>query len=262
MTEILRLNKTERGDGPPLLILHGLYGSSANWSRHARWLAERYRVILPDLRNHGRSPHHPRMDYPAMAADLIQLLDDCDCPQAVVMGHSMGGKAAMAMALAHPERVRALVVADIAPVNYGTADHGHDDILDAMAGVDFGRVAGREDVDAALARVVTTPMVRQFLLTNLQREGDGWGWRLPVATLQQALPLLMDFPAYDDQYRGPSLFIHGQRSDYVQAEQAPAIRRLFPQAEITGVPGAGHWLHVEQPERFAEALGDWLIHHT
>lgn len=258
MTEILRLNKTERGEGPPLVILHGLYGSSANWSRHASWLAKRHRVILPDLRNHGRSPHHPRMDYPAMAADLVQLLDDCDCTQAVVMGHSMGGKAAMALALEHPERVSALVVADMAPVDYGSADHGHDAILSAMAGIDLAGMREREQVDAALAGTVGNPMVRQFLLTNLQRGERGWAWRIPVETLQQALPILMGFPDYDGQYHGPALFIHGERSDYVQAEQTPAIRRLFPEAEIRTVAGAGHWLHVEQPERFGEALDAWL----
>ncbi|ABI58121.1 alpha/beta fold hydrolase [Alkalilimnicola ehrlichii MLHE-1] len=258
MTEILRLNKTERGDGPPLLILHGLYGSSANWSRHARWLAERHRVILPDLRNHGRSPHHPRMDYPAMAADLVQLLDDCGCAQALVMGHSMGGKAAMALALEHPERVSGLVVADIAPVDYGTEDHGHDGILAAMAGVDLDGISHREQVDTALAEAVDSPMVRQFLLTNLQRGEQGWEWRIPVAILRQALPTLMGFPDYDGQYAGPALFIHGERSGYVQAAQTDAIRRLFPHAEITAVAGAGHWLHVEQPERFAEALDAWL----
>lgn len=256
MNTAVELSYTRQGEGPPLLILHGLYGSGSNWGSHAKWLAERYEVILPDLRNHGSSPHHPDMSYPAQAADLLALLDRLELPQALVLGHSMGGKAAMTLALTTPERVQALIVADIAPVSY--RQHGHDRLIAALRGLDLTQVNSRSEADAALRGQIDSPMVRQFLLTNLRRDPDGYCWRLPLDILADQLPLIEGFPELEGQYPGPSLFLHGAASDYVSADAEPAIERYFPAAELVAVPEAGHWLHVEQPERFAQSLRAFL----
>ena len=258
MTDSVRLHWTEQGEGEPLIILHGLYGSGKNWSGHARWLAEHYRVISPDLRNHGRSPHADRMDYPAMAGDVLALMDRADCEQALVMGHSMGGKVAMTLALSQPARVSGLVVVDIAPVDYGPGESEHDHILTALAAMDLDSLARRSDADHALQEAVPEALVRQFLLTNLERQGEHWGWRIPVATLQAALPDLADFPATDATYDGPVLFLRGGESGYQHARYDAAIKHHFPQAQQVAIAGAGHWLHVEQPKVFASTLADWL----
>ena len=252
----LDLHYSSQGEGPPLLILHGLYGSAANWGRHAAWLAERHRVLLPDLRNHGRSPHAPRMDYPAMAADLLRLLDREAIEQAAVLGHSMGGKVAMALALGHPQRVKSLVVADIAPVSYDS--HGHRRLIEALQALPLAQLSSRQAADAALAAAIPNAMVRRFLLTNLQRGPAGYGWRIPLAILAEQLPVIETFPRIDGSYAGPALFLHGADSDYVRPEHEPKIHRLFPQARIEALPDAGHWLHVEQPEAFAARLRRFL----
>jgi len=258
MTTTVELNYSIQGEGPPLLILHGLYGSGSNWGSHAKWLAEHFRVILPDLRNHGRSPHHPDMSYPAQAADLLALLDRLDIDQALVLGHSMGGKAAMTLALRHPRRVRALVAADIAPVSYRDQDHGHDCIIQALRALPVADVCSRDEADRLLAEAIPEKMVRQFLLTNLQRVGDRYAWRIPLDILADQLPAIQDFPALEGSYQGPALFVHGADSDYVTEANIPRIRALFPAARIAAVAGAGHWLHVQQPAGFAAQVRTFL----
>lgn len=250
---------SRQGDGPPLLILHGLYGSGANWNSHAKWLSQDFSVVLVDLRNHGRSPHAPDTSYEAMAADLAALLDRLELEQAVVLGHSMGGKAAMTLALTWPERVRALIVADIAPLRYDSDQGGHDNILRSLRGLDLASIDSRSAADEALAANISTPMVRQFLLTNLQGSPDGYRWRIPLDTLYQGLPSLQGFPELAGRYDGPTLILHGGDSDYVKPEAEPVFRRYFPAAQIAEVPGAGHWLHVEKPDAFAEKLREFLV---
>lgn len=254
--EALELHYTVQGEGPPLLILHGLYGSGSNWARHAGRLAERYRVLLPDLRNHGRSPHHPDMSYPAMAGDLRRLLDREGLETALVLGHSMGGKVAMTLALTSPERVAALVAADIAPVDYG--NHGHAELIAALRALPLAELESRQAADRALAAAVPSAMVRQFLLTNLQRRDGGFQWRIPLTILADQLPLIEGFPSLAARYPGPTLFLHGADSDYVSAAHEPTIRGLFPAARLEALPAAGHWLHVERPEAFAERLEAFL----
>lgn len=250
------LHYTRQGQGAPLIILHGLYGSGSNWASHAKWLAERFDVILPDLRNHGRSFHAGDMGYTAMAADLRRLMDALDLPSALVLGHSMGGKAAMTLALESPARVRALVVVDIAPIRY--RHQTHQPLITAMRGLDLGKARSRADADAALAAEIPNPVLRQFLLTNLQRGADGYGWRIPLDILADQLPRLEDFPPLDGRYEAPTLFLHGAESDYVPNAAQGAIRRYFPEAELLALSGAGHWLHAEQPQRFADALRRFL----
>ncbi|PWG62201.1 alpha/beta fold hydrolase [Spiribacter halobius] len=255
MTQTVELACTETGSGPPLVFLHGLYGSGNNWRSQARALADRYRVLLPDLRNHGRSPHVADMDYRAMAADVDALLAREGVERAAVVGHSMGGKTAMALALTRPQRLAALVVVDIAPVAY---HHDHGEIISALHRVDLNALTRREDADTALARDIPEPLVRQFLLTNLQRQAGGWSWRIPLDLLAGQIPVIEGWPALDGRWEGPAAFIHGGASDYVDSDGAAAIHRYFPAAALQAMPGIGHWVHAEAPEDFMARLRRFL----
>lgn len=251
----LELHFDERGEGEPLLILHGLYGSNNNWQPHARWLAEHFRVISPDLRNHGRSPHGRPMDYPALAADVVALLDRLGLERAIWLGHSMGGKTAMTAALTAPARVAALVAVDIAPVRYPPS---HQQIVDALRALPLASLSSRAEADQQLAAAVAEPPVRQFLLTNLEQRDGEFRWRIPLEILDEALPAIEGFPELGGRYEGPALFIHGADSDYLLPEQYPAVREHFPHSEFARLENAGHWLHVEQPEPFAQKLREFL----
>jgi len=245
--------------GPPVVILHGLLGASGNWRSIARRLAERRRVFSLDLRNHGASPHSEHMDYPSMAGDVLAFLDTHDLGAVTLIGHSMGGKAAMLVALDHPRRVHRLVVVDIAPTK---SRHEHATVLQALAGVDLARVTRRSDAEAMLAPAIEEPAMRQFLAQNLVSTAAGFAWRIDLAAIERNMPALLDFPvdAGTRPFAGPALFVRGARSDYVQERDRPAIRQLFPSARIVTIEDAGHWVHAEQPARFLEvleaALGD------
>lgn len=252
----VQLHCQASGDGLPLLLLHGLFGSGSNWQRHARNFAQHYRVLLPDLRNHGRSPHAPNMDYRIMADDVIDLLDAEGLGKIALVGHSMGGKVAMTLALTRPERVAALVVADVAPVAYAQHLRGY---VEAMHRLPLAAIGSRAEADQALASAVAEPTVRQFLLTNLEHHAGGYRWRIPLAILADQMPLLEGFPELATHFPGPALFVHGGRSDYVTEIGHPIIRRLFPKAELECIAEAGHWLHAEAPKRFAGLVRDFLV---
>jgi pimeloyl-ACP methyl ester carboxylesterase len=237
------------------LVLHGLFGSGSNWKRQARDLAKRYRVLLPDLRNHGRSPHAPSMDNRILADDVVDLLDAEGLGKIALIGHSMGGKVAMTLALTRPERVAAVVVADVAPVAYAQHLRGY---VEAMRGLRLAATNSRAEADQALASTVAETSVRQFLLTNLERHAEGYRWRIPLAILADQMPLLEGFPKLATNFPGPVLFVHGGRSHYVTEAHHQIIRRLFPRAELACIAEAGHWLHVEAPEQFAKLVGDFL----
>jgi pimeloyl-ACP methyl ester carboxylesterase len=250
------LNETVMGDGPPIVVLHGLYGAGTNWGSYAKWLAASWQVHTPDLRNHGQSPHSAHMSYEAMAADVVSLLDRHGHDDAVILGHSMGGKVAMTLALTEPERVRALIVADIAPVQY---EHDLSHTIEAMEGVDLSQVRSRRDADSQLAAHLSDTALRQFLLTNLARSGDGWQWRIPLRHLAANLDVIQGFPDLAARWEGPTLALYGDRSDYVSdAASQQRLRDHFPDAQIAAIEGAGHFLHVEAPEPFRAHLDDWL----
>jgi esterase len=241
---------------PPIILLHGLLGSAVNWHGIARRLAESRPVLVPDLRNHGRSPRADDMSYPAMADDLAVLMDARGISLATVVGHSMGGKAAMWFSLTRPERVRSLVVADMAPASYPS---GFERVLDPLLALDLGTLADRRDADGRLARALPDPQLRGYLLQNLVREDNGWTWRANLPVLKAALETIADFPdPAGGQYAGPALFLYGTESDYVTQSRLPAIRDLFPHARLRAVPGAGHWLYSDQPNAFLGALRDFL----
>jgi esterase len=240
----------------PLVLLHGLFGSGGNWHPIARRLAGVRRVLAADLRNHGSSPHTPDMDYPAIAADLVALLDAEGIDRALLVGHSMGGKAAMWLALAAPERVAALAVVDIAPVRYAP---GFEALVEALRSLPLADLQRRGDADALLAPLIPDPRVRGFLLLNLRHDDAGWRWRCNLSAIHAALPELLDFrAAAGRQFTGQVQFIYGSESSYLTADALPAIRALFPLARLRPVANAGHWVHADQPEAFVTALAPLL----
>ena len=249
----LALASTVTGEGPPALVLHGLFGSGTNWRTIARRLGSRLECHLVDQRNHGRSPHARAMAYPALAADVLAYLDANRLDRAGLIGHSMGGKTAMTLALSAPERVRWLVVADIAPA---PSPSDHRPILDALRTLALDSLASRAAADAALARSVPDPGLRQFLLQNLVHGDGGLRWRIDLEAIAEALPDLTGFPptAPGAVYRGPTLFLRGERSDYVTARHEPRIRALFPSASVDTIADAGHWLHAEQPAAVTDRI--------
>jgi len=253
----LPLAHRREGQGPPVLCLHGLLGSGRNWAGVASALAPGSDVVLPDLRNHGASPWSDEVGYPAMADDVASLLDSLGLASARLVGHSMGGKVAMTLALTRPERVERLVVVDIAPVAYR---HGFEDFITAMLAVDLDRVTRRADADAALAPAIPEPRVRAFLLQNLEQRDGRFAWRPNLRALLAGMATITGVPALPDArpYRGPCCFIRGATSDYVRDEHLPRIRALFPNAELRTIEGAGHWLHAERPREFLDALGGCL----
>lgn len=239
-------------DAPPLVIAHGLYGSGRNWGVIAKRLSDQRQVIAVDMRNHGKSPWSATHDYPAMADDLAEVIADLG-GIADVVGHSMGGKAAMVLALRHAGSVRRLVVADIAPVAY---THSQLPFIAAMRGVDLDRVERRSDAEAQLAVLGVDKALQSFFTQSL--DVTGRRWRLNLDTLEAEMPHIMGFPGVTGHWDGPTLFLSGAASDYVRPEHRAGIRALFPNARFAKLPGAGHWLHADRPREFEAAVRAFL----
>jgi len=250
------LNSLISGEGPPLVLLHGLFGSAKNLGALARGLSPQARVIVMDLRNHGASPHGAAMDFPTMAADVAETCAALGVTRARVAGHSLGGKTAMMLALTRPELVERLAVLDIAPVAY---DHAYDAYANAMLAMPLSPGLTRHAADAALAGVVKEPPMRAFLLNNLQL-GDAPHWRVGLSEITATMPELMgwrDLP--DAHFDGPTLFLRGGDSDYVLPSADAAIQRLFPHAERKSVAGAAHWLHADKPQEVLSELQEFFF---
>lgn len=250
-------SKRYSDNGAPLVILHGLYGNQANWATHARHLAQNYTVVAFDARNHGQSPHADSMTLDEMAIDVADTMDALGLDDAHLLGHSMGGKTAMLLALRKPERVRSLVVVDIAPVAY---ERGLDPVLNALCSLDLGQVKSRSDADAQLAERLTSKPVRDFLLTNLQRSADGgYEWRINLPVIRRYFDDITGWPAEQLSYEGPTLFIRGDESSYVQPEYHAAMREQFPNGTLKSLAGAGHWVHSEKPEAVQRLVENFLV---
>ncbi|MEI6238848.1 MAG: alpha/beta fold hydrolase [Planctomycetia bacterium] len=247
----------ERGAGPPLVVLHGLFGAKRNWASIAKALAARHRVLTVDLRNHGGSPWDAVHDYPALAGDVARFIRTHVGGPAAVLGHSMGGKAAMILALEEPELVERLVVVDIPPaasrVTLG-------DALRAMREVPLAACTRRTEVDAALATSIADPAVRAFLVQNVATGPNGLAWAIHLDALERNFAAIVGFPhvAAGCVFQRPTLFVVGERSDYVRPEHHAEIGRLFPAATIEVVAGAGHWVHAEAPEAFLGVVSGFL----
>jgi len=241
----------------PLVMMHGLFGSSSNLQPIGKSLSALRPVILTDLRNHGRSPHDKAISYQAMAEDIIELLDALQVGQVDLLGHSMGGKVAMWLALNYPERVNHLIVADIAPVRY---INRFADIISAMLSLDLHKVKNREDADRKLSAYLASDSLRAYLLQNLLRTEDQWQWRINLPVLAKGIEVIMDFPAMSKEYPKPALFLKGEYSDYLTEDVDADLFAYFPLAEITTIKQAGHWLYAEQPEQFIAAVRDFCCH--
>jgi len=252
----VELAAIEYGDGPPLAILHGLLGSGGNWRGVAQRLAAHHRVLALDLRNHGASPWAETMGYAEMAEDVRGTLEARGDRRFALLGHSLGGKVAMAAALLHPGAVTRLIVVDIAPVPYPSAQLAY---VRAMQALDLAAITRRSQADAGLTPAIPDPAERAFLLQNFVLGDGAPRWRLNLAAIERAMPLLAGFPSLAaPAYAGPVLFVAGGRSSYVRPEDETAARRLFPQARFARVDNAGHWPHVEQPARFLDLVEGFL----
>ncbi len=253
----MKLNFKQYSDnGEPLIILHGLFGSLSNWAGQSRQLATDFSVYGLDLRNHGGSPHSDDMNYTVMAQDVLEFMDDHGIERSHLLGHSMGGKTAMQVALSAPQRIDRLVVADIAPVHYRGQ---HDSILDGLDAIDLNGIASRNDADKILAEYVPDELVRQFLLTNLVRsKEDDFSWRINLPVLSKNYDRLREAPASDGVFEGPTLFVKGALSNYIQEKHREAILARFPNATTKVIMHTGHWLHAEKPQTFYRIVHGFL----
>ena len=248
------LHSESRGEGPVVVLLHGLFGSVSNLLTLARHLESDYRVIRMDLRNHGKSPHRDYMDIPSMATDVVKTLEELGIQGAAFLGHSLGGKVAMQLAASQPAYVEKLIVADIAPVRYG---RGHDAIIEGLLAMDLRSLRNREHADEQLKSAVPELAIRQFLLKNLIREGDGWAWRMNLSVIADCYDLLRDAPTVEP-YSGPTLFIRGENSRYIIDDNRVGIMKQFPDSRIETIAGTGHWLHAEKPQEFNSLVSGFL----
>jgi esterase len=253
----MQLAYRQLGQGRPLLILHGLYGSGRTWNAIGKQLSTDYSVYLPDLRNHGDSPWDSDHSYAAMAQDIAEFMQTHALEAPILVGHSMGGKVAMELALTpHTPPLGGLVVVDIAPRAYRS--RYHHGILEALCAMHPETLDSRAEADAELEADIPDTLVRQFLITNLvRREEGGFRWKINVQGLYQDLDAILG-PVRAGSYPHPALFMRGANSDYVRAEDLPPLYAQFPQAQLVSIPDAGHWVHADQPAVFISQLRQFL----
>lgn len=252
----MKLHFRTLGEGKPLIILHGVFGSSDNWQTLGKVFAEQHKIYLVDLRNHGNSPHSDEFNYGLMMDDVKELMKDEGIEKAHILGHSMGGKVAMHLATHYPNKVSKLIVVDIAPKYY--APH-HKQIFDGFHSVDLASLETRKEADDQMAKVISNMGVRLFILKNLNRDKDGnFSWKLNVEAIEKAIEEVGESIEEGVSFNGSTLFISGGKSDYIKEEDHAMIRSYFPNAEIETVAGAGHWVHAEKPDELSELVLNFL----
>lgn len=252
----MQLNHKTFGQGPPLIILHGLFGTLDNWQTLAKRWADHYTVVLVDQRNHGRSPHLDAHSYPLMAEDLKAFMEANWMYEASLLGHSMGGKTVMQFATHYPEMVEKMVVVDIGPKSYVG---GHETIIQALNDLPLEKIDDRKEADAFLAERIPDFGVRQFLLKNLTREKEGgYRWKMNLPILTRDYPAILENIEPAESYDGPALFIRGEQSNYIQDGDLFLIQETFPAAELQTIAKAGHWVHAQQPKALYEAVSAFL----
>lgn len=259
MTERLLEYRQLGEQGPALICLHGLYGYGRNWNSLARQLASQYQVILPDLRNHGKSFHDPEWTYSAMASDLQILAEHLGLTRFSLLGHSMGGKVAMQYALNDTHNsLERLIIVDIAPRPYNPTYHQK--LLTALSQLDLTQLDSREQADQQLSRAIPEAGVRSFLLSNLIKSDQNWAWQFNLPVLHERIELITEnLDTSSGPFNAcPVMFLAGADSDYVRPEDKPAILEVFPQASCEWIPDSGHWVHVDQPQILLERVKDFL----
>ncbi len=244
--------------GKPLIILHGVFGQQRNWTAQAKIFADNFQVYGFDARNHGQSPHADSMTYREMAEDVVQTMDALQIPNADFIGHSMGGKIAMQLALDYPERVNKLVVVDIAPVNYQS---GPSQELEALQKINLVSLTNRQQADTVLQDGgVQNKAIRDFLLTNLKRNSEGrFEWRMNLSVIAKDFALLKSWDQTRSEFLGRTLFVKGANSDYLLLEYSDQTLGFFPNAKVKVISGAGHWVHNEKPEQFFKIVQSFLL---
>lgn len=254
----MKLQYRETGDvtNPVIIILHGLFGSGDNWLTTSKAFADRYRVFLPDARNHGRSPHSETFSYDEMANDILELLDDNLIGQCYLIGHSMGGKTTMNFAQRFPERLKAAMVVDISPRYY--PPH-HQSVLAGFHAIDLATLQNRQQADEILSLHVKGVGERQFMLKNLYRQEDGsFAWRMNLDILTREIEQIGEgLTATQIDVR--TIFVRGEKSNYITDEDAKEIKRIFPNSELHTIAGAGHWVQADKPVEFAELVNRTLL---
>ncbi|MDP6487946.1 MAG: alpha/beta fold hydrolase [SAR324 cluster bacterium] len=257
-TQTLTLYSRKVGEnGPDFVVLHGLFGSGKNWRSFAGSLEEDFQVWTLDARNHGDSPHADSMSYQQMAEDVVRFFDENELENVILLGHSMGGKTAMQLALQFPDRIAALIVVDIAPVCY---DHQQKQLklIEAMQGLHLAAEMSRSDIEKKLALKIPEKRLLSFLMTNLYRQNGQFQWRIGLEQIAAGMPYLLNYPEVNSVFKGPVQFIGGENSAYLKFEYHALIRKKFPESRITMLKNCGHWLHVEQPAAFQKTVNEFL----
>ncbi len=254
----MKLYYKRYGSGDPLIILHGLLGSSDNWVTIGRRLAENFTVYIPDQRNHGLSPHSQIFNYHVMADDMMEFILDHDIETTILIGHSMGGKVAMTFTLDNPSHVEKLVVVDISPRAMAVRDD-HLRIIRAMEAVDFNRITTRAEAEEIIAGAIKEERIRLFILKNLHRiSHDRLGWRINLQAIHDNLECMSEGIESKRPYQNPVLFVKGGLSDYIAADDLPLIKKLFPQAIIHTIANATHWVNADKPDAVCRVLSRFL----
>lgn len=252
----MQLNFKKTGQGKPLIILHGLFGSADNWLNIAKGLENDYTLYLVDQRNHGDSEHAEEWNYQVMADDLVEFMEDQGLEKSHLLGHSMGGKTAMTLALRHPEKVERLLVVDIAPRSYPVH---HQTILEGLNAIDLEQLQSRKQADDLLAKYVDEKSIRQFLLKSLGRNEEGkFIWKINLPVITEKIDTIGQAIESESVFDHPTLFVTGANSNYVQDKDKPDIEKYFPNSNIIKMKNAGHWLHAEQPEAVIETIQAFL----
>lgn len=256
----MQLNYKKYSDkGEPLLVLHGLFGSLTNWGAHCKKFAETFAVYGVDLRNHGESPHADELNYQVMAEDVRELMQQLNIEHCFIIGHSMGGKVAMQLALTYPELIRKMIVVDIAPVAYTSKADGHAKILQGMSALQLDQLRNRTDAETQLKEFVADEATRKFILTNLTRSDEaGFSWRLNLDSIQKNYEKMREKLVGETPFTKPVLFVKGALSNYIHLKYEKEILRLFPAASVKIVMEAGHWVHSERPQVFQKIALDFL----
>jgi esterase len=252
----MKLNFRTLGEGKPIVILHGFFGSADNWQTIGKELSDTFKVYLVDQRNHGLSPHDDAFDYDVMTADLLELFEDENLSSAIVMGHSMGGKTAMNFAANYPEKVEKLIVVDIGPKQY--PPH-HENIFNGFNSVNLAQVVTRKDADDQLSSSIPDFGVRQFILKNLTRGDNGFEWRINLKALETNAYEVGRALDDGDVYLGPTLFIGGAKSNYIKPEDTDLIHNHFPNSRIEMIEGSGHWVHAEKPQELLTLVKKFIL---